>query len=117
MSDRVLTPSGPHGRKCRVCTRQKLIGPKEAGKVYPSYPWGDTDLCEQATLICPWCKAAYFKHGKRLKSKDTAYWIRTVSVKERAYQLTQAYNSKDRQECREKITAGGAKAADPGDVQ
>jgi len=116
MSGRVLTPDGKHGRKCRVCDREKLVNPDTAKRVYPSFPWGDKDLCDRADMICPFCKAAYYEHGERLKNGNTAYWVRTVSTKNRAYQLYQSYDRKPRDECRKRITAGEARAANPGDV-
>jgi hypothetical protein len=100
-----------------VCSREKLLTPGEAAKVFPSYPWGDADLSDDADKICSFCKSAFFEHGKRLEDGRTAYWVRTVTAKERAYALSQAYNGKTRQECKAKITAGEAQAANPGDLE
>lgn len=117
MTDDPTPPGGQYGQLCQVCDREKMLTPSEANAAYPSFPWGDREICESADKVCPFCKAAYFSHGKRLKSERTAYWVRTVTAIERAYQLYQAYDRKSREECKEKITAGNVHPALPSEVR
>jgi len=112
MTDRVLEPAGKHGRKCRACITDNLCSPREATKAYPSAPWGDTELFKNAHRVCSFCKATFFKHGKRTPN-GTVYWVRLVTAKERAYQLSQAGN-KSQEEYQDKLTAGPAKTVSRG---
>jgi hypothetical protein len=83
--------------ECPGCGNEQIVSVREARAVYRVKKWGgQTTMLDYSELVCPTCKAV----------RINGDWTRMQSVRERAYELSQASSSKSKSDYREILTAG-----------